>query len=74
MLPIAQAAASAAPLPVAEFLSQLGRCHAALDAAPVARDLFSKRCSCAARSTPMPARWSPKARPTWRGCSRPTSA
>src|SRR5207342_2387100 len=41
MLPTAQAAASAAPLPVAEFLSQLGRCHEALDAKPVARDLFS---------------------------------
>jgi len=42
MLPTAQAAESTAPLPAAEFLSQLGRCHAALDAAPVARDLFGR--------------------------------
>jgi len=42
MLPVAQSAESAAPLPVAEFLSQLGRCHAALEATPVARDLFSR--------------------------------
>jgi tetratricopeptide (TPR) repeat protein len=41
-LPTAQAAAGAAPLPVAEFLSQLGRCHEALDARTVARDLFSR--------------------------------
>jgi serine/threonine-protein kinase len=42
MLPTAQAAESAAPLAVAEFLSQLGRCHAALGATPVARDLFNR--------------------------------
>jgi serine/threonine protein kinase/tetratricopeptide (TPR) repeat protein len=42
MLPVAQAAESTAALPAAEFLSQLGRCHAALDASvPVARDLFA---------------------------------
>jgi serine/threonine-protein kinase len=42
MLPTAQAAASAAPLPAAEFFSQLGRCHAALDGGPIARDLFGQ--------------------------------
>jgi serine/threonine-protein kinase len=42
MLPTAQATERAAPLVVAEFLSQLGRCHAALEAAPLARDLFNR--------------------------------
>jgi serine/threonine-protein kinase len=42
MLPTAQATERVAPLVVAEFLSQLGRCHAALEAAPVARDLFNR--------------------------------
>ena len=42
MLTVAKAAADAAPLPAAEFLSQLGRCHALLGAAPQARELFSQ--------------------------------
>ncbi|MEO8160243.1 MAG: serine/threonine-protein kinase, partial [Arenimonas sp.] len=42
LLPMAQAAAAAAPLPVAAFLSQLGRCHAELEGTAVARDLFGQ--------------------------------
>jgi serine/threonine-protein kinase len=45
LLPTAQSAADAAPLPVAEFLSQLGRCHAALEGNAVARDLFGQALS-----------------------------
>jgi len=41
-LAIAQDAADAYPLPAAEFLSQLGRCHAALAGRAVARDLFGQ--------------------------------
>ncbi len=40
LLPLAQEAGNAAPLPVAEFYSQLGRCHASADAPGKARDLF----------------------------------
>jgi serine/threonine-protein kinase len=42
LLPAAQSAADTAPLPVAEFFSQLGRCHAALEGNAVARDLFGQ--------------------------------
>jgi serine/threonine-protein kinase len=42
LLPKAQAAADTAPLPTAEFFSQLGRCHAALDGGAIARDLFGR--------------------------------
>jgi eukaryotic-like serine/threonine-protein kinase len=41
-LVIAHDAADAYPLPAAEFLSQLGRCHAALGGRAVARDLFGQ--------------------------------
>ena len=41
-LAITHDAADAYPLPTAEFLSQLGRCHAALAGRPVARDLFGQ--------------------------------
>ncbi len=41
-LAIAQEAADAYPLAAAEFLSQLGRCHAALAGRAVARDLFGQ--------------------------------
>ena len=41
-LSIAQDAADAYPLPAAEFLSQLGRCHAALNGRAIARDLFGQ--------------------------------
>jgi serine/threonine-protein kinase len=42
LLPRAQAAADTAPLPAAEFYSQLGRCHAALAGDAIARDLFER--------------------------------
>ena len=41
-LSVARDAADAYPLPAAEFLSQLGRCHAALNGRAVARDLFGQ--------------------------------
>ena len=42
MLTQAQYQASALPLPAAEFLSQLGRCHRQLGGSSVARDLFGQ--------------------------------
>src|SRR4249919_1535365 len=42
LLPTAQAAATAAPLPVAEFFSQLGRCQAAVNDPQAAADLFGQ--------------------------------